>query len=136
RRISRQRAFLPPPGEAKPDWWMVTQVARRMGFAPAVPYRAAADIFREPSALSSFENGGRRAFDLGGLADIGDDAFAALDPVQWPLPAAARRRAGQPDNRFCAEGVFYTRDRRSRFIAPAPPAPSAPAGKDFPFRLN
>ena len=32
RRISRQRAFLRPPGEAKPDWWMVTQVARRMGF--------------------------------------------------------------------------------------------------------
>ena len=22
RRISRQRAFLPPPGEAKPDWWI------------------------------------------------------------------------------------------------------------------
>ena len=37
RRISRQRAFLPPPGEARPDWWMVTQVARRMGFAPAFP---------------------------------------------------------------------------------------------------
>ena len=24
RRISRQRAFLPAPGEAKPDWWIVT----------------------------------------------------------------------------------------------------------------
>src|SRR5215475_12132196 len=33
RRISRQRAFLPPPGEARPDWWIVTEVARRMGFA-------------------------------------------------------------------------------------------------------
>ena len=33
RRISRQRPFLPLPGEAKPDWWIVTQVARRMGFA-------------------------------------------------------------------------------------------------------
>ena len=31
RRISRQRAFLPLPGEAMPDWWIVTQVARRMG---------------------------------------------------------------------------------------------------------
>src|SRR6266567_2125080 len=28
RRISRQRQFLPLPGEAKPDWWIVTQVAR------------------------------------------------------------------------------------------------------------
>ena len=25
RRISRQRAFLPLPGEAKPDWWIVTR---------------------------------------------------------------------------------------------------------------
>ena len=24
RRISRQRAFLPLPGEAKPDWWIVS----------------------------------------------------------------------------------------------------------------
>src|SRR6185295_8096283 len=115
RRISRQRAFLPPPGEAKPDWWMVTQVARRMGFAPAFPYRSAADIFREHAALSSFENGGRRAFDLGGLADIGDDAFAALDPVQWPLPAGAPRHARQPDRRFFADGGFYTQDRKARF---------------------
>ena len=136
RRISRQRAFLPPPGEAKPDWWMVTQVARRMGFAPAFPYRSAADIFREHAALSSFENGGRRAFDLGGLADIGDDAFAALDPVQWPLPAGEPRHARQPDRRFFAEGGFYTQDRKARFIAPDPPAPSAPVGKGFPFRLN
>ena len=32
RRISRQRAFLPMPGEARPDWWIVTEVARRLGF--------------------------------------------------------------------------------------------------------
>ena len=51
RRISRQRAFLPLPGETKPDWWIVTQVARRMGFADAFPYRSAADIFREHAAL-------------------------------------------------------------------------------------
>ena len=25
RRISRQRAFLMPPGEARPDWWIVTR---------------------------------------------------------------------------------------------------------------
>jgi len=32
RRISRQRALLSPAGSAKPDWWIVTQVARRLGF--------------------------------------------------------------------------------------------------------
>ena len=41
RRISRQRAFLPAPGEAKPDWWMIAQVARRMGFSGFDYHRAA-----------------------------------------------------------------------------------------------
>ena len=73
----------------KPDWWIVTEVARRMGFAEAFAYRSAADIFREHAALSAFENDGTRDFDLGGLAQICDDDFDALAPVQWPLP---RRR--------------------------------------------
>ena len=46
RRISRQRAFLAPPGDARPDWWLVTEVAHRMGFGAAFPYRGAAEIFR------------------------------------------------------------------------------------------
>src|SRR6476660_3761096 len=45
RRISRQRAFLTPPGEAKPDWWIVTQVAKHMGFGAGFPYTSPAEIF-------------------------------------------------------------------------------------------
>ena len=41
RRISRQRAFLPPPGEAMADWRQMVEVARRMGFPEAFPYAAA-----------------------------------------------------------------------------------------------
>ena len=56
-------------------------------------------------------------------------------PVQWPLPAgeaAARDRTVASSPRAAS----ITPDRKARFIAPEPPAPSAPAGKDFPFRLN
>src|SRR5476649_1129304 len=56
RRISRQRPFLPLPGEAKPDWWMVAEVACRMGFAEAFKFGSSADVFREHAALSAFEN--------------------------------------------------------------------------------
>jgi anaerobic selenocysteine-containing dehydrogenase/bacterioferritin-associated ferredoxin len=35
RRISRQRQFLTPLGEARPDWWIVSEVGRRMGFEEA-----------------------------------------------------------------------------------------------------
>ena len=37
RMISRQRAFRAPPGEARPDWWMLTEMARRHGLGSRVP---------------------------------------------------------------------------------------------------
>ncbi len=67
RRISRQRAFRDPPGEARPDWWIVSQVARRLGFGTAFDYESPAAIFREHAALTAFENDEARDLDLGGL---------------------------------------------------------------------
>ena len=132
RRISRQRAFLTAPGAARPDWWIVTQVARRMGFAEAFPYETPADIFREHAALSAFENDGARDFDLGGLADMSRDDYERLEPVQWPVARPDRR--GQA--RFFAEGGFFTPDARGRFVAPEAPSAASPPSIEFPFRLN
>ncbi len=132
RRITRQRAFLPAPGEAKPDWWIVSQVARRMGHASAFAYRVVANVFREHAALSAFENKGRRDFDIGGLAEIADPAYETLEPTQWPVRAQEKRR----QRRFFAEGGFFTLDRKARFVAPETPALREPLSEAFPFRLN
>jgi assimilatory nitrate reductase catalytic subunit len=132
RRISRQRAFLPLPGVAMPDWRIVCEVAKRLGFTAAFSFSCAADVFREHAALSAFENGGTRAFDIGGLAGLSDEEYAALDPVQWPLT----RHPPQAREHFFAEGGFFTPDGRARFIAPAAPAPKAPVSAEFPLRLN
>ncbi len=78
RRISRQRAFLACPGEAKPDWWIISEVAKRMGFASAFSYASAADIFREHCELSDFENGGSSDFDLSGLVSLTEQDYDAL----------------------------------------------------------
>jgi assimilatory nitrate reductase catalytic subunit len=131
RRISRQRPFLPPSGQAQPDWWIVCEVAKRMGFAAAFSYGSVAEVFREHAALSAFENGGVRDFDIGGLADISDDDYDALDPIQWPV----RRDGGTSEARFFAEGGFFTPDRKARFIAPEPPRPRTLTAV-FPFLLN
>jgi assimilatory nitrate reductase catalytic subunit len=130
RRISRQRAFLPPPGEARPDWWIVSQVAARMGFAEAFAYRGPADVFREHAALSAFENAGARDFDLGGLAGLSDAAYAALAPVQWPV-----RGAGAGTARLFADGWFFHDDGRARFV-PAAPTPAAESTAAYGLRLN
>jgi assimilatory nitrate reductase catalytic subunit len=137
RRISRQRAFLPRPGDAMPDWWIVSQVARRMGFADAFPYRSAADVFREHAALSAFENDGNRAFDLGALADLDDTAYDALDPTSWPARGGAPRSSGATSApRFFADGGFFTPDRKARFVTPERPAPRGALSAAYPFRLN
>ncbi len=129
RRISRQRAFLPLPGEARPDWWMICEVARRMGAGSAFDYQGPAAIFDEHARLSAFENAGRRDFDIGGLAGLGAAGYDALRPVQWPRPAVTVEggavsvphpaSATAEDTRFFAAGGFFHADGRARFV-PAP----------------
>lgn len=132
RRISRQRPFLPLPGEARPDWWIVCEVARRMGYPHAFAFHSPAEIFREHAALSAFENNGTRDFDLGDLAAQDDEAFNALDPVQWPLSVA-----GAPGRtRLFADGQFFTPDGKAIFVAPEQPALIASRSEHLPFLLN
>ena len=131
RRISRQRAFLPAPGEARADWAIFAQLGKRMGFS-GFDFRGPADVFREHAALSAFENDGARDFDLGGLADISDEEYDALSPTQWPIRAG--ERSGRA--RFFSDGGFFTPDRRARFVAPEPPALKTKTCSLYPLRLN
>ena len=128
RRISRQRAFLPPPGEARADWAIVCDVAARMGFAESFAYRNAADIFAEHCRLSAFENDGSRDFDLGGL--IGCD-YDRLAPVQWPV-----RTLHEGTARLFGHGRFYHPDARARFIATVARPPRSATSAAFPLILN
>jgi assimilatory nitrate reductase catalytic subunit len=132
RRISRQRAFVDAPGEARPDWWMLNEVAKRLGFGPAFNFNSAADIFREHAALSAFENNGVRDFDIGALQSVSDDAFEAMAPMLWPL----RWGDLEPRQRLFADGDFYTGDRKARFAAPDVPALRTETHAGRPLRLN
>jgi assimilatory nitrate reductase catalytic subunit len=131
RRISRQRAVLAPPGEAKHDWWIVCEVAKRMGFEEGFTYANPAAIFREHAALSAFENGGTRDFDIGGLARLSDAAFERLEPVQWPA-----RKNEPPQERFFADGGFFTPDGRAHLLPVAAPELKGRVTSDFPLLLN
>jgi assimilatory nitrate reductase catalytic subunit len=132
RRISRQRAFLAPPGETRPDWWIVSEVAKRLGFGAAFDFDSAADIFREHAALSAFENNGGRDFDIGALKSVSDEAFDMMAPVLWP------HRLGdtEPQQRFFADGGFFANDHKARFIAPEIPGLRTETTAGRPLRLN
>ena len=131
RRISRQRAFLPPPGEARSDWWILSEVGKRLGFGAAFDFKSEACVFREHAALSAFENDGNRDFDIGALQSVSDEAYDAMTPVLWPL-----REGASPQARFFADGGFYAPDRRARFVAPDVPALRSETNPNRPLRLN
>ena len=132
RRISRQRSFLEPPGEAQPDWWIISRVARRMGYSAAFAYERPADIFAEHARLSAFENHGTRRFNIGGLAGLDATAYDALEPVQWPLPEPG----GHGRERLCDNGGFSTADGRARFQALDYTPPRHGCDEVYPFILN
>jgi assimilatory nitrate reductase catalytic subunit len=104
RLISRQRGFLPLPGEAKPDWWIVAQVAQRMGWRDAFSYDRPAQIWREHAGLSTYKNDGKRLFALPGHTAVGNAAYDAMEPFRW---------GGQP----FADGRFSTPDGKARLVA-------------------
>ena len=130
--ISRQYPFLPPPGQAKPDWWIITQVARHMGFGDAFNYRSPYDIFKEHAALSGFENHGDRQFDISGLATITYADYQSLKPVQWPVNSKHLRGK----SRLYADGLFSTLNKKACFIPIHPKPPGDLPNRDYPLVLN
>jgi assimilatory nitrate reductase catalytic subunit len=132
--ISRQRAFLSAPGQARPDWEIVCDVARRMGFT-GFDFASADEIFDEHARLSSWQNGAgsqrRRVFDIGGLAGLSRAEYDALEPVQWPV-----RRPGDSARRLFGDGRFAHPDGKARFVATRARLPAHATDADFPLVLN
>jgi formate dehydrogenase alpha subunit len=82
RRVQRVRQALPPPGQARPDWWITAELAKRVGHRLGVgldqqfSYSGAAEIFDEMARLTPF---------LGGLSHARLDREGGL---QWPCPTS------------------------------------------------
>ncbi|GJG98780.1 nitrate reductase [Cupriavidus pauculus] len=139
RRISRQRAFLDAPGEARADWDILCDVARRMGFA-GFDYAGQHEIFDEHARLSAWRNGDAdagdapRMFDIGGLTGLSQRAYDDFAPVQWPVRADDTAAAGT--QRLFEDGRYAFADGRARFVPTAARAPMHAADDEFPLILN
>jgi assimilatory nitrate reductase catalytic subunit len=130
RRISRVRAAVAPAGEARADWRIAADVARRVearlrpGLLTLFPYES-------PEAVWTEHRESTRGRDL----DITGLSYALLErdgPQQWPYPeGAAGGRA-----RLYEDGVFATPDGRARFVDAAPKAVAEPRDARFPFSLT
>jgi assimilatory nitrate reductase catalytic subunit len=126
RRISRVRAALRPPAEARPDWRIAVEFARKL-FPEGkrlFPFETAESIFNEHRETTR-----GRDLDITGLS------YALLDergPQQWPFAEGAAAGA----KRLYEDGSFPTASRRARF-APTPYRPVAEeVDARYPLRLT
>jgi assimilatory nitrate reductase catalytic subunit len=141
RRISRQRGLFSNAGNAQHDWWIINEVAKRMGFEAGFSYTNQAAIFREHAALSGFENSidsasnsnnRLRDFDISGLKNYSDSQYEDLTPIQWPI------NAEHPNGleRFFGDGQFFTSNRKAKILALEPKLPVNLPTNDYPLSLN
>ena len=129
RTISRQRAALPAPGQARADWQIIAGVAQRMGWGDAFGWHTPAAVFREYAALSGVAGALGSDFDISDFAEASDADYAVQAPFTWPQNT--RKRGG----RFFGDGRFHTPDGRARMLAVAPVALQQITAA-HPFRLN
>ncbi|MDO8340947.1 MAG: molybdopterin dinucleotide binding domain-containing protein, partial [Candidatus Woesebacteria bacterium] len=142
RRISRVRAAVPPPGEARADWSITVDFARRLEaglLLSSLPQgersgeRVGTTLFPYANAEEIFNE--HRASTVGRDLDIGGLSYALLEqsgPQQWPLRNGAT--AGTP--RLYADGIYPTASGRARFTPTQHRPPAEATDPRHPLHLN
>ena len=130
RRISRVRAAAPKPEEARHDWKIVCDFARRLE-AKLRPGMPTLFPFDSPEAVWNEHREITRGRDL----DITGLSYAMLEqhgPQQWPLPTGAN--AGKI--RLYEDGKFPTANGRAQFFAERYRAVAEKTDTRFPLALT
>jgi len=133
RRISRQRAFQPAPGEALADWKILSLFAQKMGYT-GFDFAGPHEIFEEHVRLSSFRNTPEdlpRVFDMSGLGGMSQREYDDMPPTQWPVQVVQDAQA-----RLFGDGRFAHADGKARFIPITPRPPVNQTGGEFHLALN
>lgn len=78
RSLTLLQQSIPAAGDARPDWELICNVARHMGFGDQFDYKSSEHVFAE---IRQFANR-RTGYDLGGVT------YERLreTPLQWPCP--------------------------------------------------
>lgn len=122
RMVTRNARLADPPGEAKPDWWIFSEVARYMGFS-GFDYEGIEQIWDEYRLLTV----GRPCDQMGMTNER-----LAIESLQWPCPSedhpGTRRRF--------TDFKFATEDGKANFIACKHQAQAEQPVEVFPFVLT
>jgi formate dehydrogenase major subunit len=117
RTVQMGRKALEPPGEAKPDWWITIEIAKRMGLPWT--YAGPADVFAEMKlAMPSLDN-------------ISWERLMKESAVTYPCPAP-----DHPGEEIVFADGFPTADGLGKFVAAEVIPPDELPDRDYPFILS
>ena len=123
-RVVKINAAVPPPGDARLDWEILCEIARRLGKGHYFPYASTEEIFEELRVASK-----------GGTADYAGITWKRVVEEQgmfWPVP-----EEGHPGTRRLYEGGrFYHPDGRARFIPTPWRPPAEEVDDEYPIWLT
>ena len=129
--VSRVRAAVAPPGEARDDAAIVIDFARRLqpllkpGTPDLFPYETIEAVWNEHR-----ESTRGRDLDITGLSY---DVLESAGPQQWPVPTGSQ---GRGTARLYEDRVFATASGRARFVAQPYRLPAEARDARHPFALN
>jgi assimilatory nitrate reductase catalytic subunit len=130
RRITRLNAAIAAPGEARADWRIVVDFARKLetllrpDSATLFPYENTESIFNEHR-----ESTRGRDLDISGLSY---EILEIRGPQQWPFVMGA----SEGRMRLYADGKFPTPSGKAKFFNSTYKAVAEKANAQYPLRLN
>ncbi|MEK0083071.1 formate dehydrogenase subunit alpha [Benzoatithermus flavus] len=118
RQVQMGRKALPLPGDARPDWWIIQEIARRIGLP--WHYTGPADVFAEMTLA------------MPSLANITWERLMRESAVTYPCPAPDQPGQGV----VFTDGVFPTPDGRAKLVPADIVPPAEQPDADFPWILT
>ncbi|MEM7046559.1 MAG: formate dehydrogenase subunit alpha [Pseudomonadota bacterium] len=117
RRVQRGRQVLPLPGEAKPDWWIIGQMAQRLGLDWG--YETVADIFAEMRET------------MPSIKGLSWDRVSREGSVTYPV-----EHEDDPGQEIIFADGFPTDDGRGTLVPATLSGPAEPPDPDYPLILS
>jgi len=120
RRVYKIDKIAEPPGQAKPDWWITTNIAKQMGFSEKFSYDSVKDIFEEI----------RRCVPQ--YAGINYDRLdKAACGIHWPCPSE-----DHPGTPTMFTEKFNTPDGKGHFQPVEYKSPAECPDEEYPYMLT
>ncbi len=120
RRVQWSFAAVDPPGDARPDWWIICRLAEILGLGDHFPHGKPEDILHEIN---------RTVPAYGGITP--ERLKTSTQGIPWPCP-----HPGHPGTPILHRDRFATPDGRAVFVAVRYLPPPEPASPEFPLILT